>query len=103
MLIVPMAPKAVDAGGEMVKFSAVRQVVDQRCVSCHAAQPTHEGFAQAPKGVLLETPEQVAQHAAKIAETVASGYMPLGNLTGITDEERARIATWYAQGAHLTN
>ena len=103
MLIVPMAPKAVDAGGELVKFSAVRQVVDQRCVSCHAAQPTHEGFAQAPKGVMLETPEQVAQHAAKIAETVASGYMPLGNLTGITDEERARIATWYAQGAHLTN
>jgi len=100
-LVVLMAPKAVDAGGEKVSFATLKHTLDQRCVSCHAAQPTHEGFAQAPKGVVLETPEQIAQHAAKIAETVASGYMPLGNLTQITDKEREAIAIWYAQGARV--
>jgi uncharacterized membrane protein len=102
-LIVPMAPKAVDAGGEQIAFAKVKQVLDQRCVSCHAAKPSFDGFAQAPKGVMLETPEQIGQHAAKIAETVASGYMPLGNLTQITDAERESIAIWFAQGAHLAD
>ena len=101
MLVVVMAPKQVDAGGEKVSFAAVKHTLEQRCISCHAAQPRQEGFAQAPKGVMLETPEQIAQHAAKVAETVASGYMPLGNLTQITDKEREAIAIWYAQGAHV--
>ena len=99
LLIVLLAPKPVDAGVGKVAFAAVKSVVDQRCVACHAATPTQPGFAQAPKGVVLESPEQIGQHAAKIAETVASGYMPLGNLTGITEEERRLIATWHAQGA----
>ncbi len=102
-LIVPMAPKMVDAGGEQIAFAKVKQVMDQRCVSCHAAKPSFDGFAQAPKGVMLETPEQIGQHAAKIAETVASGYMPLGNLTQITAAERESIAIWFAQGARLAD
>ena len=103
LLIVLMAPKAVDVSGEKVAFATVKDVMDKRCVACHAAHPTHEGYAQAPKGVMLDTPEGIAQHTAKIAETVGSGYMPLGNLTGITDDERKLIATWYAQGASLKN
>lgn len=103
VLMVAMAPKPVDAGGDKVSFSAVKEAMVQRCVSCHAGQPTWEGFAQPPKGVILETPEQIGQHAAKIAETVASGYMPLGNLTHITDQERTLIATWFAQGARLAD
>lgn len=102
-LIVLMAPKAVDAGGDKVSFAAFRQVVEHRCTTCHADKPTREGFAQPPKGVVLQTPQQIGQHAAKIAETVASGYMPLGNLTGITDTERQLIARWYAQGARLAD
>ncbi|MBI1907540.1 MAG: urate hydroxylase PuuD [Rhodocyclales bacterium] len=94
-----LAPERVDASGAKVGMTEVTQVLRQRCVACHAAQPTHEGFAQPPKGVVLETPEQIAQHAAKIAETVANGYMPLANLTGMSDAERRLIATWMAQGA----
>ena len=69
------------------------------CVACHAAVPKQPGFAQPPKGVMLETPEQIAQHLPKVAETVANRYMPIGNLTGMTDAERALIAAWVAQGA----
>lgn len=102
-LIVLMAPKSVDAGGKKIAFSDVKSVIDQRCVSCHAAQPTREGFAQPPKGVMLENATQIGQHVAKMAETVGTGYMPLGNLTKMTDEERKLIAAWAAQGARLAD
>jgi len=65
------------------------------CVPCHAAEPTHEAFARAPAGVLLETIAQVAGNAAKVmAQVVVNRAMPLGNQTGMTDEERDRIAAW---------
>jgi len=65
------------------------------CVTCHAAEPTHEAFAKAPAGVLLETIPQVAANAARImAQVVVNRAMPLGNQTGMTDEERDRIAAW---------
>jgi uncharacterized membrane protein len=97
---VAIAPKRdVEAHGN-VAFSQVRAILDQRCITCHAALPRQEGFAQPPKGVVLETPEQVAANAAKIAETVGSRYMPIGNLTQMTDSERALVTAWVAQGAH---
>jgi uncharacterized membrane protein len=98
-LAVVIAPKPTVAAKGEVAFAQVRTVLVERCVSCHAATPTQAGFAQPPKGVLLETPEQIAQHAAKIAETVGNRYMPIGNLTGMTNNERALVAAWYAQGA----
>ena len=94
---VAIAPKIADSGGDRVTFANVQGVLKERCLQCHASQPTQPGFAQPPKGVLLETPEQVAANAPKIAETVGNKYMPIGNLTQMTDNERALIATWFAQ------
>ena len=96
---VAIAPKIADSGGDKVTFANIQGVLKERCLQCHASQPTQPGFAQPPKGVLLETPEQVAANAPKIAETVGNKYMPIGNLTQMTDNERALIATWFAQGA----
>ena len=97
ILLAPKPSAAVAPGG--VSFGQVNAIIHQRCVTCHAAQPTMAGFAQPPKGVLLESTEQVLLHAPKIAETVASRYMPIGNLTQMTDDERARIAIWFRDGA----
>ena len=96
---VALAPKSVAIGGDKIAFVKVQAVLKERCVVCHAAQPTQPGFAQPPKGILLETSEQVAANAPKIAETVGNKYMPIGNLTQMTDDERVLIATWFAQGA----
>jgi len=96
---VAIAPKIADSGGGRVTFANVQGVLKERCLQCHASQPTQPGFAQPPKGILLETPEQVAANAPKIAETVGNKYMPIGNLTQMTDDERALVATWFAQGA----
>jgi uncharacterized membrane protein len=65
------------------------------CVQCHAAEPTHEAFAKAPAGVLLETIEQVARNAPRImTQVVVNRAMPLGNQTSMTEEERDRVAAW---------
>jgi uncharacterized membrane protein len=103
VLAVLLAPKPIDASGEAVPFARVQQIVHERCTTCHAAQPTWDGFAQPPKGIVLETPEQILAHAIKSVETVASGYMPLGNLTAMSDEERQLVAVWFAQGARVND
>jgi uncharacterized membrane protein len=49
---------------------------------------------------MLDTPERITQLAQKIhQQTVLARVMPPGNLTGITDDERAIIAAWYRDAA----
>jgi uncharacterized membrane protein len=97
------APKGVaSAAAAQVSFAQVQAIMAERCVPCHAAQPSQAGFAAAPAGIMLETPEQISVQLAKIKTvTVDSTYMPLGNLTSMTDEERAQLGTWLAQGARM--
>ena len=100
LLGVAMAPKAPEGGGEKVAFAAVKAVIDSRCISCHAAKPTQPGFAAPPAGVALETSEQIRAQAQRIhQQVVVARVMPLGNLTGISDTERALVGRWFAQGA----
>jgi uncharacterized membrane protein len=98
-LAVAIAPKPAVTSVDRIDFAKVKTVIDARCVGCHAARPTQAGFTQPPKGILLENAEQIGQNAAKVAETVGNRYMPIGNLTQMTDEERGVIASWFAQGA----
>ena len=94
--IAPAKPRASDA----ISFAQVQAIVAQRCATCHAEKPTQEGFAAAPKDVKLDTPERIAANAQKIYEqAVASKAMPIGNLTGMTDDERARLGAWVAAGS----
>lgn len=72
----------------------VHAVIETRCVSCHSRQPEHPGFNAPPAGVAYDSIDQTLQQQAQIQQVVASGYMPLGNLTGMTAEERELIASW---------
>jgi uncharacterized membrane protein len=93
-------PAATGAEAAAVGFAEVEAVIDARCVACHAAEPRFEGFIQAPLGVELETPADIRRHADAIyTQTVVTDAMPLGNLTGITPEERALLGRWYEGGA----
>lgn len=76
---------------------AIMGVVQAKCSVCHMAQPTQAGFNAPPAGIILVTPEDMKTHKAKIITAVQSSYMPLGNITGLTDEERAQLVA-YASG-----
>lgn len=77
-------------------FEQVTDIVLGRCAMCHAAEPNWDGLYWAPKGVHLETPAQVAEHARAIyLQAGISHAMPPANLSYIADAERAAIAAWY--------
>lgn len=92
----------MSAATEVVPVTAsvddsIMNIVHTRCTTCHAAQPTQQGFAAPPAGIILQTPEDMKVHQAKIVTAVQTGYMPLGNLTQLTDAERQQIVA-YASG-----
>jgi uncharacterized membrane protein len=95
---------APDAGEEAeepsaVPFAVVLAIIQARCVACHAARPTFEGFDAPPKEVALETPEQIRQWADKIGQqAVQTRTMPLGNVTAMNPEERALLGLWLRTG-----
>ncbi|SEO12029.1 Uncharacterized membrane protein [Gemmobacter aquatilis] len=77
-------------------FEDVTSIVQGRCSMCHAAEPGWEGIHWAPKGVLLETPEQIAAEARRIyVQAGLTHAMPPANLSYIEPEERAAIVTWF--------
>jgi len=86
-----------DASAGQVSEAQIAEIINSRCVACHASVPTQPGFVEAPLGIVLETPQQILDRADRVASTVQTRYMPIGNLTGMTDAERATVASWYAQ------
>jgi uncharacterized membrane protein len=73
-------------------------IVARRCASCHAAKPTNPAFAAAPNGVELETLDALRARADRILVRVyETETMPLGNLTGMTPEERTALGAWARQ------
>ena len=73
---------------------AMMDIVHTRCSTCHAVQPTQQGFVAPPAGIILQTPEDLKIHKAKIITAVQTGYMPLGNLTQLTDTERQQLVAY---------
>ncbi|HEU4441460.1 MAG TPA: urate hydroxylase PuuD [Burkholderiales bacterium] len=88
-----LAPRS--STGTAVPLAEAKQVIDRRCVSCHADKPAFQGLAEAPKGVKLDTPQRIeAQRLTIHQQSVLTRAMPPGNLTGMTDEERALLDRW---------
>ncbi|WP_417617971.1 urate hydroxylase PuuD [Oceanisphaera sp.] len=80
-----------------VTLAKVAAIINTRCVECHAAAPTSVMFAAAPLGIVLDSQQEILLQAESIKQVVANKYMPLGNLTQMTDEERELIAAWNGQ------
>ena len=104
-LVAALAPRTTpdtgqDTGNTSVSFSQVQQIVTQRCTVCHATHPSQPGFTAPPKGVVFDTPQDITGQALTIhQQTVVSKAMPIGNLTGMSDAERALIDQWFQAGA----
>lgn len=91
-----LAPKSSATSAASVSFDEVRVVMEHRCTTCHSSAPSHPAFPAAPGGVIFDTDQQIVAEAQRIyQQTVATRVMPIGNLTGMTDEERDILDRWY--------
>jgi uncharacterized membrane protein len=91
--IAPVA-RAVDV--EVVTLDTIRPIIHSRCTICHSASPTHVAFPSAPSGVMLDDDRQIMAEASRIfQQTVVLKAMPIGNLSDISEAERALIDAWY--------
>jgi uncharacterized membrane protein len=94
--------QAPDAGGGTVAFAQAHAVIQKRCVVCHSADAADRTFGAAPAGVAFDTPGQIRARIDRIRfRAVESRTMPPANKTYMTDEERALLGRWIAQGGRV--
>ena len=77
------------SGGE------VMTIIEKHCVQCHATSPRHENFDAPPQGLVFETTADIIKHMDRVrAQTITSNAMPLGNETGMSNDERLMLDKW---------
>lgn len=92
----PIAPTSATTG-PVPDMAAVQAILKQRCAACHSAQPTL--MAAAPLGAIFDTPEQIIARAERIHQQVVQlKIMPPGNLTQLSEDERAALDRWFQDG-----
>ena len=75
----------------------VASVVAKHCTNCHANEPTQPGFVAPPGGLVFVSPADLLTHKDTVQTSVSTGFMPLGNMTGMQDTERQALLTWLEQ------
>jgi uncharacterized membrane protein len=91
-----------DAGprADKVDVKAAQSAILARCSMCHMNEPVWPGVHGPPKGVVLDSPENIKLHAHLVEiQAVRSSAMPPGNITQMTPQERQIVAAWLAAGA----
>ncbi|WP_035059710.1 urate hydroxylase PuuD [Andreprevotia chitinilytica] len=99
--LAPSRPAAATAEAKptLPVLASIRPIINDRCIACHAEKPTM--MPAAPAGVKLDSEAGIRAVAPRIYQQVVQlKAMPLGNVTKITDDERAQIAKWFEAGAH---
>ncbi|QOZ81879.1 MULTISPECIES: urate hydroxylase PuuD [Chromobacterium] len=103
--IAPTAPQAAApvATGSLAASTAqktadnlrqIHAIIQNRCLSCHSATPSQAGFVAPPAGLKFDDAKEILINAHRIKQAVASKYMPLANLTQMTQEEREILSAW---------
>jgi uncharacterized membrane protein len=87
-------PRAVAAGPAVSDVEALT-ITAKHCVMCHSRHPAHPAFKEPPKNVALDNIAEMRRFASQIyMQTVQNRAMPLGNQTGMTEDERDVLGRW---------
>ncbi len=94
--------KTIDAGAvatspnEIVaeeSVSVLMTLTQQHCQGCHSKNPTQAGFSVAPAGIVFDDEASLLKSKEVAITSVKSNYMPLGNMSNMTEEERSAFIT----------
>ncbi|MFK7867254.1 MAG: urate hydroxylase PuuD [Alphaproteobacteria bacterium] len=81
---------------EFTENEIVSSIVENRCAMCHAQDPAWPGIIIAPRGVALDSIENIMRNTRQIyLQAGISNAMPPANITAMEPEERAIIKAWY--------
>lgn len=88
------------SSSQAASLEDVQKIAEQRCVPCHSATPTIEGYEDGPPaGVELDKPQNIEARRDRIYElVVVKKEMPFVNQTKMTQAERDIFASWYRAG-----
>ena len=78
----------------VVNPEAAQALVRKHCTVCHSATPTQPGFVAPPGGVLMDDPSIYLKSRVLMITTLRTNYMPLGNITGMSKDERKTMIDW---------
>jgi uncharacterized membrane protein len=99
VVALAIAIKPDDGGGggaappRRVTDEQALAIVVQRCVQCHSDRPSNMNAP--PGGITFDSLEEIKSRAAAIrVQAVDTTAMPLGNATGMTDDERETLGAW---------
>ncbi|MDA9229805.1 urate hydroxylase PuuD [Amylibacter sp.] len=83
-------------------FDDISDIIIGGCSMCHAREPVWDGMINAPKGVYLETHQDIARSAKEIyIHAGLSNAMPPANITQLEDEDRIKIVKWFRRATLL--
>lgn len=92
---VPRSPASAPTTGAVISDEEAFAIVQRRCAACHATDPAMSDFASPPLGITFESLEELLDRADDVRRVaVDTEYMPLGNRTSMTDEERRQLGRW---------
>jgi len=98
IVISPKAVKVDESVAASVTDAQVVNIIEQRCASCHADQPSDDIFKTPQGGVIFSGIDSIKQWAPRIkARAIDSQDMPFMNKTKMTEQERQQLAGWIAQ------
>lgn len=96
LVLLPVSA-AADSGG--VSDTWIMTMVRRHCAMCHSENPSHTMLLgqPPPKGVVLESIEDVRRLSPRIADMVVrKKVMPFGNETAMTEADRVKFGQWLA-------
>ena len=79
---------------EVISDVAALKMIKEHCHVCHAKKPTYPGFYAPPGGIVLNDRQSVLISLSKSLSATQTKYMPLGNLTKMSDKERDDLVLW---------
>lgn len=102
VLAFAIAPRSVELTPmqqqQVVTDTQVKQIIAQRCGSCHSETPSDAIFTIAPAGLIFSNISTIKQWGPRIkARVIDARDMPFMNKTGMTDQERSQLASWLAK------
>jgi len=91
-----MTPASIprDSSVPLASEARIDNLMELRCATCHARQPSDELFSEPPAGLVFVKAEDALRHSETVITSMKTGYMPLANRTEMSDEERWEVIHW---------